>query len=202
MLSSTAKQRTGRRRGATGTREGILRAARGLFARRGYDGASIRAVASRAAVDPALVLHFFGSKADLFAASLQLPFELSELEQVLSGNRGAWGRRIATFYLKRVFHERAETVQSLLRSSVTNPEAAAILRRMIESTALVVFERRFDGPQAKLRGELVASHMMGLFLARHILALEPVASASDAQLVDLVAPALQQYLAPRRRGRT
>ena len=46
--------------------------------------------------------------------------------------------------------------------------------------------------------------MMGLFLARHILAVEPLTSEDDGRLIDAVAPALQHYLTaplPRRRAR-
>jgi AcrR family transcriptional regulator len=198
MLNSKAAK-TGRRRGATGTREAILRAARDAFASKGYQGTSFRGVARKAKVDPALVVHFFGTKAELFGKSLELPFELSELEAVLLGDRKTLGRRLAAFYLRRVFHDRARTVQSLLRSCVTNPEAAAILRRTIETTALALFQRVFRGPETALRAELVASQMMGLFLARHILGVAPLATASEERLIELVAPALQHYLAPQRR---
>jgi AcrR family transcriptional regulator len=197
LNSKTAK--TGRRRGTTGTREAILRAARDSFARKGYEGTSFRGVAKKAKVDPALVVHFFGTKAELFGASLELPFELSELEAVLRADRKTLGRRLAAFYLRRVFHDRAKTVQSLLRSCVTNPEAAAILRRTIETTALALFQRVFPGAETALRAELVASQMMGLFLARHILGVAPLASTGEERLIELVAPALQHYLSTQRR---
>ena len=93
-------------------------------------------MAARARVDPALVLHFFGSKAELFASSLQLPVDPSEIEALAYGDREAIGRRLAEFYFQRVFRERRETVLSLLRSAVSNPEAAAMLRRAIEATAV------------------------------------------------------------------
>lgn len=203
MLNSA--RRTGRRPGgATDSRTAILKAAQRLFADRGYDGASVRAVASRARVDPALVLHYFGSKAGLFASSLQLPVDPAEIEALVQGDRRAHGRRLAEFYFRRIFRDRRETVLSLLRSAVSNPEAAAILRRAIEATAIAALERMFPGEEGALRGELCASHMMGLFLARHILGVEPLASEDDERLIDAVAPALQHYLSaplPRRRGR-
>lgn len=190
---------TGRRKGESGTRAAILRNARRMFAAKGYDATSVRAVAAKARVDPALVIHFFGSKAELFAQSLTLPFDPAELEQVLDGERATLGRRLASFYLERVFHEREGTVLSLLRSSVTNAEAAAMLRRAIEASAIALLEKRMPGRQAALRGELVASHMIGVFLARHILRIEPLASLPDARVIELVAPALQHYLTVRLR---
>lgn len=201
MLNS-AKPRTGRRPGGTDSRAAILESARRLFAERGYDATSVRAVAAQARVDPALVLHFFGSKAELFASSLHLPLDPAEIEALLQGERETLGRRLAEFYLRRVFRDRRATVLSLLRSAVSNPEAAAMLRRAIEGTAIAALERLVPGEEAALRGELCASHMMGLFLARHILGVEPLASEGDERLIDAVAPALQQYLTaplPRRR---
>jgi len=50
---------------------------------------------------------------------------------------------------------------------------------VIESTAVALLERLIPGPQSALRGELVASHMMGLFLARNILQIQPIASLPD-----------------------
>ena len=45
---------------------------------RGYEGTTIRGIATDAGVDPALVHHFFGSKDDLFAATLEIPRELTQ----------------------------------------------------------------------------------------------------------------------------
>ncbi|HET8768799.1 MAG TPA: helix-turn-helix domain-containing protein, partial [Pedococcus sp.] len=50
----------GRRPGGADTRAGIVAAARAEFAENGYDATSLRAVARRAEVDPALVHHYFG----------------------------------------------------------------------------------------------------------------------------------------------
>jgi len=200
-----SSRRTGRRRGAPDSRAAILRTAQKLFARKGYDGASVRGVAAGAGVDPALVHHFFGSKAELFAHTLQLPFEPAELEALLAGESATLGRRIAEFDFHRVFRDRAGTVQSLVRSAVTNPGAAAMLRRAIERNAVALLARRLPVEEAALRGELVATHMMGIFLARHILRVEPIASESEERLIDAIAPTLQHYLTgvlPRRRRRS
>jgi AcrR family transcriptional regulator len=197
MLNSV-RSRTGRRRGDSGTRAAILRSARRLFAGRGYDRATLRAVAADAGVDPALVLHFFGGKEELFAATLELPYPPEEIERMLAGDPERLGRRVAEFYLKRLFREKAATVQSLLRSSVTNPKAAALLRRTLQAN----LARLLPGPEGALRIELAASHMMGLFLARRILAVLPIASEDEDRLVEIVAPTLQRYLTgplPRRR---
>src|ERR1700744_5968146 len=64
----------GRRPGNADTKSEIVEAAKRVFAAKGYDGASLRAVAREAEVDPALVHHYFDGKAALFVA-VALPFD-------------------------------------------------------------------------------------------------------------------------------
>src|SRR5918995_1357732 len=87
-MSKREGTRTGRRPGESGTRDAIADAARRRFAEVGYERATIRAIAGDAAVDPALVLHFFGSKQELFASVMALPFEPEKImEEILAGPR-------------------------------------------------------------------------------------------------------------------
>src|ERR1700761_2871988 len=53
------------------TRTAILDIARSQFGSHGFERTTIRSVASAADVDPALVMHYFGSKAALFAAAAE-----------------------------------------------------------------------------------------------------------------------------------
>jgi len=71
----TEKPPSLRERQAKLTQDEILKAARRLFAERGYEGASLRAIGAEAGVDAALVVHFFGSKAKLLTASVRWPFD-------------------------------------------------------------------------------------------------------------------------------
>ena len=68
--------RKGRRPGNPGTADEILRSARDSFASLGYERASVRGIARAAGVDPALVLHYFGSKQHLFVAAVELPYDV------------------------------------------------------------------------------------------------------------------------------
>src|SRR5271166_4855606 len=65
----------GRRPGRPGTRGQILEAARAVFAAEGYEAASLRAIARRAGVDPALVHHYFADKPALFIEAIRLPLD-------------------------------------------------------------------------------------------------------------------------------
>ena len=76
--------RTGRRPGPSTTRAAILDAARRRFASAGYDATSLRAIAADAGVDPAVLLHFFGSKQALFRAVVGWPFDPARLPPELA----------------------------------------------------------------------------------------------------------------------
>lgn len=75
-------------RNAEATRERILDAAEYLFARKGFDGVTVRQIMSRAEADVALAYYHFKNKADLFDAVLLRRVEtlnairLARLEEV------------------------------------------------------------------------------------------------------------------------
>src|SRR5262249_44068259 len=71
-LSSAARKSMGRRRRLRGEerRESILRAARRVFAERGFSGTTTRALAEAAGVSEALLFQHFPSKEALYAAML------------------------------------------------------------------------------------------------------------------------------------
>jgi len=95
------KRRRGRPRGgATDARERIVAAAVAEFGERGYDGATMRGIAARAEVDAALLHHYFGTKADLFAAAVDVPIRPDRfVPQILAGPREAVGEGIVRFLL-------------------------------------------------------------------------------------------------------
>jgi hypothetical protein len=82
----------------------------------------------------------------------------------------------------------------LVRSAVTDPEAAEMLRRVMVEGPLAVIGRASGAPGGELRAMLAGSHLMGIVLIRHILRVEPVASADVETLVRLLSPAVQRYL--------
>ena len=190
-------RRTGRRPGNPDTREAILRAARDAFADRGYDAASIRAIAAAAGVDPALVHHYFGNKDQLFFAAMNAPLDPGELlPKVLAGDRDGIGERLARTFLG-VWDSSAGTAGvALLRSALSNEWTARLLREFITTQVLrrVLENLEVDPAELPMRGSLVASQLMGLAMVRHVVKLEPAASADPEVLVAAVAPTLQRYL--------
>jgi AcrR family transcriptional regulator len=186
--------RTGRRPGRSGSREKILAAARSQFAKDGYDHASVRAIASTARVDPALVLHFFGSKRSLFLAAMELPFDPSKLipELVAPGIEGL-GERLVHRFIGVWDSREGRHLLGLIRSVVGHEEAARMMREFFTHTVLGKIVTSLDVSEPERRGSLVASQLFGLAMIRYVLKLEPVASASADELAQWVGPTLQRY---------
>ena len=175
-----------------GTRLAIVRAARALFAARGYEQTTIRAVAAQADVDASMVMRYFQSKAGLFTAAVTTDLEVPDLRSVPSGERGE--------LLVRYFVERWEgpaaddKLIALLRTAVTSEAIAgqvqAILgRRLAERIAALG-----GAEQAPGRAALVASQLLGLALCRYILRFEPLASQPVDEVVAAIAPSVDRYL--------
>jgi AcrR family transcriptional regulator len=189
----------GSRSGDTATRARILEAARELFATRTYGATTIRAVAAAADVNPALVHHFFGTKRDLFAATVQLPEELTaQLPELVSGAADSAddvGRRIVRLYLT-MWQEPAtgHPLAAMVRTGMSDPEAADILKQVLTRTILGPLVAASGRDQPGLRITLAATHLVGLAMGRHILALPPLTEAGIEHLTACVAPAIQHYL--------
>ncbi|HEX8862318.1 MAG TPA: TetR family transcriptional regulator [Actinomycetes bacterium] len=188
--------RTGRRPGRSGTRDAILAAARESFTASGYDQASIRDIARRAAVDPALVHHYFGTKQELFTEAVELPVDLvAVVEAFVRGDRDRIGERIVGLMLS-VWDSRTDRspLIALIRSAVTSENAARMLREFMVSVLFVRLAEALRAPDAPLRASLAASQMMGLLIARYVVRVEPLASAPATQLVAAIGPNIQRYL--------
>jgi AcrR family transcriptional regulator len=196
-ITMQAMPRTGRRRGDSGTREAIGAAARRQFAERGYAATTIRAVADEAGVDPALVLHYFGSKDELFAASVEWPFDpAEELTRIL-----ARGPEHAAEPLVRLFvttwdrEEGRNTIVALLRAAMTHEGAERLFREFVTVRVFgPLAEALGGGEEAALRVNLAGSQLIGLGVARYVLRVEPLASLPSPGVVALVAPAVQRHL--------
>jgi AcrR family transcriptional regulator len=191
--------RIGRPRGKTDTRNVILGAARRLFADTGYDKTSVRDVAAAAGVDPAMIRHYFGSKVELFRATMGWPFEPADIAaRVTAGDRGGdIGER-----LTRVFFEAWEQPASrapllaILRGAATHEESANLVRQFIQGQVYAHIATALAAPDAELRIDLAMSQLLGIAYLRHILRVEPVASTPVEELIERIAPIVCRHLTP------
>jgi AcrR family transcriptional regulator len=190
------QRRAGRPPGRSNTREAVLDAARRTFAARGYEAASLRAIAAEAGVDPGMVRHFFGSKAGLFQAAMALPIDFEQVvPMLLAGGLDGIGERLVRFFVT-MFESTADRNPfiSLLRSAVTHEDFARTFREFMTEQVLGRVAAAVALPDARLRAALVGSQMSGLVLLRYVIGVEPLASADTDTLVAAVAPTIQRYL--------
>jgi AcrR family transcriptional regulator len=199
----SGRSRTGRRSGDSGTREAILDSARRQFAEHGYDGATIRAIAAGAGVDPALVHHFYGSKERLFAAAMQLPVVPSEMISAALADPSrradvSLGMHLVASALALWENEELRgPFLALLRSAVTSEQATAMLREFLTEailTPVAAVMRDADPVSAPFRASLIASQVLGLAFSRYVLRLGPIARASGDELVAAIGPNIDRYL--------
>lgn len=186
----------GRRKGPTHTRQQILDAARAMFAARGYEAVSLRAIAREGGVDPALVHHFFNGKSELFAAAMQLPVDPGPfLTALLNGDRDTLGDRLVLALV--TLWDRPDGFQGflgLVRGAVTHPQAATMLRQFVTREILGPIATAAAPDHPETRAALAGSQIVGLAIARKIVCVEPIASADPAWLAAAIGPTIQRYL--------
>ncbi|MGR6924456.1 TetR/AcrR family transcriptional regulator [[Actinomadura] parvosata] len=176
------------------TRNAILTAARKLLTERGYDAMTIRAVAAAVGVDPSMVMRYYGSKAGLFSAAIDVDLRLDQLQPV-SADR--LGEALARHFLARWEGELSDdAVMLLLRSASTSDLAAEHVRAVFATQISAAFERLIGAgtPALDRRAALVSAHLLGLALSRYVLRFPPLTRLDVATLADDVAPVLQYYL--------
>lgn len=188
--------RGGRRPGHSGTREAILAAARESFGSAGYRGTTIRGVARIAGVDPALVHHFFGTKDGLFGAAVALTFDPAVVvADLLDGGTDRLGERVVRTFLAVWDGTPGQgPMLALLRSAVTDEQAASSLRAFLSHVLFMPLAQAAGADRPELRAALVGSQMVGLAVARYVVRLDPVASAGPDDLAAAVGPTLDRYL--------
>lgn len=196
MTEHTAPRRRGRPRGGTDSRERIIAAAVDEFGEHGYDGSTVRSIAARAVVDSALVHHYFGTKADLFAEAIGIPLRPDiDVPGILAGPRDEVGERMVRYILEAfeqpdVRRRGVMLMRTAIGSRLTTPLLAGFLSRELIGR----ITKRLEVDDAELRATLVASQIAGLLLTRYVLKLGPIAAAPVDELVARIGPTVQRYL--------
>ncbi|MCU7723500.1 TetR family transcriptional regulator [Actinoplanes sp. KI2] len=190
-------KRSGRRPGNQDTRSSILDAARRNFAEKGFDKASIRAIAGDAGVDPALVHHYFGTKEKLFLASMNAPINPGELiPEALAGPRAQAGERLIRLALTVWDSPAGSAALGMFRSALSNEWTARLLREFVITQILrrAIGELIVDPAEAPMRASLVATQIAGVLVARYVLKIDPLAGADREVIVAAIGPNIQRFL--------
>jgi AcrR family transcriptional regulator len=181
--------------GGPDTREAILVAARELFAERGYDPTTMRAVAGRAGVDPALIHHYFGTKDGLLEQAITLPADPAQVLAGVSEDPRHLGEQVVRRVLTAWDDPEAQTrLVALLRIAMSHERGAELLRDLITRTVLHVVQGYTADDRPLLRASLAASQLGGLAIGRYLLKVPALADAEVDELAALVGPTIQRYL--------
>lgn len=195
---TAAPARRGRRpKGSGDARAALLRAALSEFGRSGLDATTMRAIAGRAGVNPALAYHYFEDKHALFVEAVghMMRPPSDGLPNLLADPRRAGPAIVRLFLTRWEGSEESMALSGLLRSALTDGEAARALATVIQrqvapSVAAVVGVRAADR-----RVALIASTLLGLGLARDVLRLPGLTAASIGEVAREVGPTISRYLA-------
>jgi AcrR family transcriptional regulator len=195
-VSAPNRKRPGRPPGTSDTRDRILSTARELFARNGIGNTSIRAIASGAGVDAALVHHYFGTKEQLFAAAVHIPIDpmqvIGPLREVPLDELGLV---LPSLLLPLWDSEMGAGLVATMRSLLAGSDVS-LIRSFLQDVVSVEVGARVDSPpgSGRIRVQFVASQLVGVVMARYILELDPFKSLPVQQIVETIAPNLQRYL--------
>lgn len=165
------------------TRARIAAAAGELFAERGFDRTTMRAVAAEAGVDPGLVVHYFGTKRDLFRhvmgdpSAVEAPEHADATEFVLEA-------------LRAKIDDPSGQTSTHVRSMLTNPDARAHARTQLDSLATAL-ATRLPGEAPIARAHVLLAMNLGVALARELLEVGPLRDLSAEQLGSLLRPAIE-----------
>ena len=159
----------------------ILDAATRVFFAAGYERTTIRAVASAAGVDAGLVMHYFGSKQELFRRVI----DAAPVPEV-SGAPGQAAEQILATLASRLASEPVASL-ALLRSMLTNPEAASAASAGIARYQAQIAQA-IPADDADLRAAIISAIILGIMVSRHLIKSDELASADPAQVIRLLRP--------------
>jgi len=159
----------------------ILDTAATVFAAAGYERTTIRAVASAAGVDAGLVMHYFGSKQELFRRVI----DAVPVPEV-SGAPGQATEQILAGLASRLASEPVASL-TMLRSMLTNPEAASAADDAITRYQAQIAQA-IPAADAGLRAAIISAITLGITVSRHLIKSGELPSADPAQIIELLRP--------------
>ncbi|MEC3978243.1 TetR/AcrR family transcriptional regulator [Amycolatopsis sp. H20-H5] len=195
MTKHGTHARPGRWRSGAESKQRILQTARELFGQRGYGGTTVRAIATAAGVDPAMVFYFFGTKQGLFGAVMDLSGDVPPaIESIFTGSPDALGERLVRTLVENLDNSGRTPLMMLTRSAPADAQSEALMREFIDREITDRVEAMLAVPDAALRAAMVNAQLLGLTVARYILRIEPIASLPVDDLVGRFGPLVQHCL--------
>lgn len=192
MTSRSRGRPAGRTTGDT--RAAILAAARSQFAARGFNGASLRSIASEAGVDASLISHYFGDKAQLLVATLELPVNpIEKLNGVVAGGVDGMAERLLHTFLS-AWDPHRDVFSAMVRTQFAGPPEQMPVPMIIRDVVAHTIADALAGDDRDLRATLIGAQLFGMAMARYVLRLEPLADTAIDEVVSRYAPSLQRLM--------
>ncbi|WP_175836113.1 TetR/AcrR family transcriptional regulator [Burkholderia multivorans] len=197
-MSALTTKPPGKTRNAASTREKILDAARGCFSRRSYENVGLREIAAEAGVDAALVSRYFGGKDGLFEEVVKGAFHIDE-HLPASGDPVA----IGDFLVRHIMRDADDAHEvggfdplRLLLLAAANPETAAVVSAQFQREFVQPLSARLSGDDAEVRANVIASYVIGLAAARHLLHAPALDVTATERVVALAGEAIRHCVMP------
>jgi AcrR family transcriptional regulator len=180
-------------------RSALVDAARALFASSGYARTTMKGVAAAAGVAPEVARRYYRNKGDLFAAAVRLPTDpASAVPALLAPGIEGLGDRLVRFMLTTLDDPQTRAdLLAMMRAGGTAYSSTRALQEYVESTIIDRIVAAVGVPDARMRGALISSYLIGIATGRYAVRIEPLASASDEHVVRMVGPVIQSLLDPR-----
>ena len=182
------------------TGEALLKVAREILAKRGYVGLTMKTAAAAAGVTPDVARRYYRNRDALLVAALKLPSDpIAAIPTLVAPGVEGMGERLVRYMLDvlRDPQTRDELV-SLARTGANAGHAMLGLQDFLERAVVDRMTAMLGVPDARMRSALITSYLLGVAMARYGVRLEPLASASEEEVVRLVAPVIQDLLDPRK----
>ena len=176
------------------TEASIVEAAQELFAELGFERTTIRAVAARAGIDPALVMQYYGNKEGLFAASAQWHVDHKNLSEASLADIPRTA--LEDLFTNFADPSRRDSAIALLRNCLTHEKALGIMRDDVMCEPQAMIAKTIGGDEAELRAGLLGATMIGITIARFLLEIPAVAAADREQIEAIMLPVLRALVDP------
>jgi AcrR family transcriptional regulator len=176
--------RTTRPRNAAASREALLASARTLFSERGFENTTVRDIGEEAGVDPALIARYFGSKVNLYLATVTA-------EDTDSGRPEDFDHpaQLIEWFVARVDARGPGPVMQALVRSDSAPEIREaarghLTRRLVAPLQKMLETKGIANP--RLHAEVAVSALVGVLFARSLGSFGAVEKLSTHELVEVL----------------
>jgi AcrR family transcriptional regulator len=156
----------------------------------------MRAVATRAGVDVALIYHHFGSKTGLLEATLAVPASAQSSLRAIPAGSPDPGKAIVAAVLRLWEDDRSlrEQALAMIRTALSHEDVARRLRVLHSTSVLVLVSEVAAEDHRELRAALIGAQLSGLLLMRYLFKVSALAAVDPTVLISAMAPTIELYL--------